>query len=97
MRWLSARVNETAGTPLTAACLLVLVAACAGRPPATAREAFDACMGTSRGTPCPIPMQEGNHTEVSECTKEGDGSLLCYSPNLPVDGGKLGAIEEGNH
>jgi hypothetical protein len=54
-------------------------------------------MGASRGTPCPIPVQEGNHTAVSECTKEGDGSLLCYSPNLPVAGGKLGAIEEVNH
>ena len=97
MRWTSARVNEAAGTPLTAACLLVLVAACAGRPPATAREAFDACMGASRGTPCAITMQEDNHTAVSECTKEGDGSLLCYSPNLPVNGGKLGAIEEVNH
>jgi len=97
MQWISARVNETAGTPLAAACLLVLVAACAGRPAATAHEAFDACMGASRGTPCAIPMQEDNHSAVSECTKEGDGSLLCYSPNLPVDGGKLGAIEEGNH
>jgi hypothetical protein len=53
-------------------------------------------MGASRGSPCPIPVEEGNHTAVSECTREGDGSLLCYSPNLPVDGGKLGAIEEGN-
>jgi hypothetical protein len=77
--------------------LLVLLAACAGRPPATAREAFDACMGASHGTPCPIPVEDGGHTAVSECTKEGDGSLLCYSPALPVDGGKLGAIEGGNH
>ena len=97
MRWMTASANETAGTPLVAACLIVRVAACGGRPPATSREAFDACMGASRGTPCPIPVQEGTHTAVSECTKEGDGSLLCYSPNLPVDGGKLGAIEEGNH
>jgi hypothetical protein len=86
---MSARVNEVAGKPLAAACLLVLVG-CA------AREAFDACMGASRGSPCPIPVEEGNHTAISECTREGDGSLLCYSPNLPVDGGKLGAIEEGN-
>jgi len=54
-------------------------------------------MKASRGVPCPIPVQEGGHAAVSECTKEGDGSLLCYSPNLPVAGGKLGAIEEGSH
>jgi hypothetical protein len=73
-----------------------LLIAC-GRPPATAREAFDACMSKGRGNPCPIPVQDGNRKVVSECTKEGDGSLLCYSPNLPVDGGKLGAIEEVDH
>jgi hypothetical protein len=87
-------MKETPGGPVFVACLLLLLTACAARSTATTRDALNACMSGAEGVPCAIPMRDGGRTAVSECTRESDGSFLCYSPDLAGVGGRLGGIEE---
>jgi hypothetical protein len=88
-------MKETPGGTAFVACLVMLLAACAGRSTATTRDALNACMSGAEGVPCAIPMRDEGRSSVSECTRESDGSFLCYSPDLAGVGGRVGGIEEG--
>ncbi len=69
--------------------VLFVLMGCAARS-----QPLEVCTGATNGDGCDVAVGGASGKEVSRCVGETDGTLLCYSPDLPDEGRRFPAFTE---